>query len=107
MRLILLNEPDEQIRRQALLVLGEQRPSHPLDDGLRSGQNMRIDDQACLRIGESDAKEQPRICLGREYRPGAAPTAERRRERLLLAELVRNQVRSEERRVGKEGRSRW
>ena len=56
-RLIRLDELHEQIRRQPFFVFGEQRAAHPFDDGLSARQDMRIDDQAHLWIGESEPKQ--------------------------------------------------
>src|SRR5438552_9314467 len=66
-RLILFDKSGEQVGRKVLLVLGEERAAHPIDNSLRSRQNMRIDDQACPRIAESDPEQDPRICVGCQH----------------------------------------
>src|SRR5256885_16575068 len=56
-RAVLIDEAGEQIRRQPLFVLRQQRPAHPVDHRLTSRQHMRIDDQARLWVAESNRKQ--------------------------------------------------
>src|SRR5438552_15101922 len=72
-RLILSDKSAEQVGRKVFLVLGEECAPHPVDNSLRSRQHMRIDDQACPWIVESDPEQDPRIRVGCQHGSGAPP----------------------------------
>src|SRR6185295_666066 len=73
---IFVDERIEQFGRQVARVLGEQRSLHPFHDLVASGQDMRIDDQAHLRLVKAALVEQPRVGVWRQDRLGPAPAAQ-------------------------------
>src|SRR5215831_3197889 len=75
---VLLDERLEHVRRQMTCVLRQQRPLHPVEHAVRSGQNMRIDDQADFGIAETKRVQQTRVGIGREDVSRQPPSAERR-----------------------------
>src|SRR5258706_14409164 len=75
-RAILLDEALEQVGRQVTRVLRQQRPLHPLDYRLARRQDMRIDHEAHVRIGEPAAIQQPCILLRRLHGVDTPPPAE-------------------------------
>src|SRR5215813_12970343 len=81
-RPILLDEASEELVGQRSRVRREQRPFHPFHYGLARRQDMRIDHQPHVRIGEPATIQNPCVALRRLHGMDPAPPVERRAKRL-------------------------
>jgi hypothetical protein len=84
---VAFDEAREPLRREPRLIVGEERPLHPLDDARARLEQVEVDLQAHLLLREARAVQQESVVLRIEHRASTAVAAERIDERRLGGDL--------------------